>query len=292
MDLKEARLNRASRHPWELARLDVVTSLLTAHLDPCEFAQILDIGCGDAWLVEKLATRFPASRFLAVDHALREAELEAIRWRLRHTSIAAFQNLDEALPPQAGPINMVLLLDVLEHIPDDERFLADLQLRPGMTSETKLVVTVPAWQGLYCSHDRFLGHYRRYTAPMLCERLARNGFEVEQSGYFFGGLLAARFAQVLAERLQATPPAERGVGRKWAIPMVDAIVRAGLVLDFKLGAALRDWGFSPPGLSAFAIATAGENAKCRPGLHRDLKRALAAHKSDSFHEPLCQMGAE
>ena len=63
MDLIEARLNRAPRHPWELARLDVVTSLLARQLTRLgdSGTRILDIGCGDAWLVEQLAARFGAA---------------------------------------------------------------------------------------------------------------------------------------------------------------------------------------------------------------------------------------
>jgi SAM-dependent methyltransferase len=262
MDLKEARWNRAPRHPWELARLKVVSSLLQRQLPADRPAKILDIGCGDAWLVEQLAARFHESHFVAIDHALEQSELMAIRWRLRDEPIDIFQRLEDAPDRPQEPVDIVLLLDVLEHIEDDERFLEDLQFHAGITSDTRLVITVPAWQGLFCSHDKFLGHYRRYTTAMLEQRLLRSGFAIRESGYFFSGLLAARWAQVLTERFYPPRRAARGIGRQHAWPLWDAALQAGLELDFHLGAALREWGIQLPGLSAFAIASVGPWATC------------------------------
>jgi hypothetical protein len=256
MDLKEARCNRAPRHPWELARLKIVSSLLQRHLPPDRPARILDIGCGDAWLVEQLAARFPDNHFVAIDQAFEQDELMEIRWRLRDEPIEVFQRLQDVPDRADEPVDMVLLLDVLEHIEDDEGFLEDLQFHAGITADTRLMITVPAWQGLFCSHDAFLGHYRRYTAPMLEQRLARSGFAVQESGYFFSGLLAARWAQVLAERFHAPRRAARGIGRQRAWPLWDAALQVGLEFDFAVGAALREWGVHLPGLSAFAIASA------------------------------------
>lgn len=276
MDLKEARWNRAPRHPWERARLKVVSSLLQRRLPRGRPTKILDIGCGDAWLVEQLAARFPESHFVAIDHALEPDELMEIRWRLRDEPIEVFQRLEDAPDRPDEPVDMVLLLDVLEHIEDDERFLEDLPFHAGISADTRLMITVPAWQGLFCSHDTFLGHYRRYTTPMLERRLARSGFVVQESGYFFSGLLAARWAQVLAERFHPPRRPARGIGRQRAWPLWDAALQAGLELDFQLGAALRDWGVHLPGLSAFAIASAGPWAACREPSEATPRRLCSA----------------
>lgn len=64
-----------------------------------------------------------------------------------------------------GDMDAALLLDVLEHQQDDGRFLRETadRLRPG----ARLLVTVPAHPWLWSSWDRGLGHFRRYSRPML-----------------------------------------------------------------------------------------------------------------------------
>ena len=44
------------------------------------------------------------------------------------------------------------------------------------------VFTVPAFQALYSSHDKALGHYRRYNKAML--RQLFDGLEVKSLGYW------------------------------------------------------------------------------------------------------------
>ena len=80
---------------------------------------------------------------------------------------------------------MVLLLDVLEHVEDDEGFLSQLRRSPLVGAGTLLLVTVPAHQRLFGSHDAFPRHYRRYDPKRLAERLAAAGFRVERAGEFF-----------------------------------------------------------------------------------------------------------
>ena len=83
---------------------------------------------------------------------------------------------------EGDAIDSVVCLNVLEHIEDDRRVLAELYraLRPGGV----LVVLVPAHPQLYSDLDRNLGHHRRYTEAMLVERFREAGFVVEQSRYF------------------------------------------------------------------------------------------------------------
>ncbi len=63
--------------------------------------------------------------------------------------------------------SLVLLTDVLEHVPDDFSLFSSLlaATRPG----TYFLVTVPADASLWSRHDESFGHYRRYDA----ERFAR-----------------------------------------------------------------------------------------------------------------------
>lgn len=89
-------------------------------------------------------------------------------------------------------VDYLYTLNVLEHIEDDVAIarLWMQKLRPG----GRLFVYVPAFEVLYSSMDRKVGHLRRYTKPMLISTLSRAGFHVIESKYadslgFFATLL-------------------------------------------------------------------------------------------------------
>ena len=75
----------------------------------------------------------------------------------------------------------VVFLNVLEHIEDDAAALRELhrKLVPG----GRLLVYVPAFQVLYTSMDRKVGHLRRYTRATLIAAVTAAGFAVEHSRY-------------------------------------------------------------------------------------------------------------
>lgn len=80
-----------------------------------------------------------------------------------------------------GTVDYIYSLNVLEHIENDDAAakLWFQKLRPG----GRLLVYVPAFQVLYSSMDRKVGHYRRYTKQMLKAKLERAGFEINETRY-------------------------------------------------------------------------------------------------------------
>jgi SAM-dependent methyltransferase len=79
-------------------------------------------------------------------------------------------------------LDTVVALNVIEHIADDVEALRSMaaMLQPG----GRAVVLVPAFQRLYGSLDRELGHVRRYTRTNLSQRMSEAGFRVERTFYF------------------------------------------------------------------------------------------------------------
>jgi SAM-dependent methyltransferase len=76
----------------------------------------------------------------------------------------------------------IILVNVLEHIEDDTRALAECRrmLRPG----GRLLILVPALPVLYSELDAVVGHFRRYTRDTLAAGLTGAGFRIELHSYF------------------------------------------------------------------------------------------------------------
>jgi SAM-dependent methyltransferase len=78
--------------------------------------------------------------------------------------------------------DLIFLWDVLEHIPDEDRFLQALLFH--LSPRGKLVVNVPAGPWAYSGYDRAAGHVRRYSIHTLREVAVRNHLELLQWSYW------------------------------------------------------------------------------------------------------------
>ena len=260
MDLAEARARTsggrtaASRHPWETARLAVVDRLIAAHATLAPGSVVLDIGCGDTFVAEQLSSKYPGTRFCAVDTAFTEDLVASYRTRLAGTGVEPYASLDE-MPAPRTPVALVLLMDVIEHIADPCGFLRGLAARSYIDRQTRFLITVPAFQALFCSHDTFLGHYRRYSSGLLRRQAAASGLAVDEVGYFFFSLLPLRLAQVLKEWIAGSraPAATTGLVTWGGGPASAEVLRRVLVWDASLALWLNRVGIVVPGLSNYAV---------------------------------------
>lgn len=94
---------------------------------------------------------------------------------------ATVESLDEKIPISRH-VDTVVLMNVLEHIQDDQGVLARLQQR--LTSSGRIVVLVPAGQWAFGSTDDRLGHYRRYSKTYSRQLIACLGLEIEKLRYY------------------------------------------------------------------------------------------------------------
>ena len=149
---------------------------------------VLDVGCGRGLTVDFL-------RKAGVDcHGVELADVEPL------PDVRPFVFTSEdvfALPEDLRRrVTVLLLLDVVEHLPAPEEFLASSVLR--FPSLSRLILTVPARPELWSNYDDFYGHLRRYDRRSLQTLIRPVGTRSAAAGYFFHALYPVMRAQLAA----------------------------------------------------------------------------------------------
>lgn len=102
----------------------------------------------------------------------------------------------------ADKFDTIFMLNVLEHIEDDNKALNNCRmlLKTGGT----LIILVPAHSWLYSKLDKKLHHYRRYTLSVLRYLFDKHQFTMKKQFYFNSmGIAAWLYAKVV--RLAVVP---------------------------------------------------------------------------------------
>ena len=186
MDLKEERAigGDPAGHWYYIAKGRAIKALLGEK--PVD--ALVDVGAGSGVFSRMLVEAGIAGRAVCVDPNYEDD------WIGRRESdrIAYVRSLDRVEAP------LVLMIDVIEHVDDDVALIADYAARAG--EGTRFLISVPAFNFLWSSHDDFLEHRRRYTLAALRRAAEAAGLEVRDARYFFGMLFPAVAALRLADR--------------------------------------------------------------------------------------------
>lgn len=247
MDLREAGQPGTTRHPWELARVAALRRIL-AQAGLRRFSLVLEVGCGDGFASAGLLRGCPVGQFWGVDSGLTDRELAAMnRQRPGWSYVRSLEDV------QGPPAELVLLLDVMEHVPDDAGLLGhlvDRHLAPG----GHVLVVVPAYQRLYGAHDRFIRHLRRYAPGELRDLAVGAGLRPLDAGSLFASLLPLRAASEALRRVAPRlAPATRGVGAWRRGRMVSGVLERALRAESAVLIALARGGVRLPGLTAWTL---------------------------------------
>jgi 2-polyprenyl-3-methyl-5-hydroxy-6-metoxy-1,4-benzoquinol methylase len=246
MDLKEADNFGEARHPWERARADhfIRIAKVTGLFDrPLAW---LDFGAGDAYSAAQVAEHAPRGASITCWDSNYDPERIAML-RKRYPKLRYVRDEPE------GKFDVLLLLDVLEHIEDDRVMLGQL-VRERLRDGGRVLMSVPAWMVLFGRRDRFLGHFRRYTPRTATALLEGAGLTIELRGGLFHTLLLARAAQRAAELIGPARAASAADGARWAAGhSMTRVVSAVLSVDVGLSRRAARHGVQLPGLSWWAL---------------------------------------
>jgi len=245
---------RELRHPWERARVKVIADMLKANFGAeASSLHILDIGSGDAYMVFELSRIFPQLKVHCIDIEYTvEIKRELIK-QIGGADISLYNSQEEykRLNPGFSP-DVVLLLDVIEHIEDDKGFLKSLISDEVIDSKTNVLITVPAYQTLFSAHDVFLKHFRRYTVSSLLETLDDCNLKSFKNGYFFFSLVFARYIQKKLN-IGNDENSQKGISSYKPMFLVDKLIYSTLLFDYHFFKAIRKLGFRASGLSCYSL---------------------------------------
>jgi SAM-dependent methyltransferase len=195
---------------------------------------VLEVGAGHGTFTEIMSER--AVRVVATDVSERCVD----RLQERFASNDRVEVVHGGVDAVAGhgPFDSAVLINVLEHIENDDSVLLELSavLKPG----GRLILWVPAFQFLYSDFDRKIGHYRRYRKGEFRTQLTRAGFTVTDIRYI--NLVGAIAWLVVARMMRKAPTNGVSVGiyDSYFVPVLRRMEGTGGV---------------PVGQSLFAVAT-------------------------------------
>jgi glycosyltransferase involved in cell wall biosynthesis len=181
--------------------------------------RVLEIGAGIGTLTSLL---IPREFYLASD--INPSYLSYLRGYCIGKPYLRVRHIDAGIPSDfsglEGKFDTVLMINVLEHVPDEQTALRNI--RSVLLPEGRAVILVPQHPALYGTLDRVLDHRERYTRESLQQGLESAGFEVEGifdfnrfsvPGWWLNGKLLKRktFSRLQLKVLQMAMPVLRRI---------------------------------------------------------------------------------
>jgi 2-polyprenyl-3-methyl-5-hydroxy-6-metoxy-1,4-benzoquinol methylase len=159
-------------------------------------ASLLDVGCGEGILTERLAQRIGGGRVVGID--LDDPKLRA-EWERRSADNLEYRAISaDALPFATGEFDAASAIEVLEHLPDPERTLSEM----ARCAKRHLIVSVPrepAWRALNVARGAYLreagntpGHHNHWSRRTFIRLLSGYGEVVEARSPFPWTMLLVR----------------------------------------------------------------------------------------------------
>lgn len=210
MDLKETDIlgPDVGKHWYYSSKAKAMVRLLGGRTP----ARILDVGAGSGFFSRYLLSNSTAQEACCVDPGY-DAEFDEVESGkpIRFKRSIGTSNAD-----------LVLLMDVLEHVDDDTALLREYVQK--VPSGCRFLITVPAFEFLWSGHDDFLEHRRRYTLPHLEDVVRNSGLTVARGSYYFGMVFPlAASIRLAGKALKKGSPARSQMTRHH--PMVNATLK-------------------------------------------------------------------
>jgi 2-polyprenyl-3-methyl-5-hydroxy-6-metoxy-1,4-benzoquinol methylase len=168
----QAMIAAESAHPWYRARLFFVENALSSF--ETKDVKILDFGCGSGAALD-VCKRLGFAQTLGLD--VSDDCVESTKRR----GIRA-EKIGLEFPEVKEDFDFIICLDVLEHLQDDVNYLS--KLKDMLKDNGSILVSVPAHQFLWSSHDDLNHHFRRYSRKSFMRLVSESQLKIVEIRYW------------------------------------------------------------------------------------------------------------
>ncbi len=161
-------------HWWFKARLQILEKLIKKKIFKNQPLTILNAGAATG-ATSLMLKNYGKVKSLEYDKECADFLSEILEEEVSNASLTE-------LPFEENTFDLVCAFDVIEHIEDDHKAVAESY--KVIKENGYIFLTVPAFQELWSNHDEINHHYRRYRLKELINLVEKNGFEVVYSTYF------------------------------------------------------------------------------------------------------------
>jgi SAM-dependent methyltransferase len=191
MDVKEIDIlgDGIAEHWYYRSKAQAVQQLLGR----VDIGTILDVGAGSGFFSRHLLKTSRARDAWCVDTGY-AADTDGFEGTKPIHYRRALDRLDA---------DLVLLMDVLEHVDDDTGLLREYVDK--VPSGSLFLLSVPAFSFLWSEHDVFLEHRRRYSLAQIEAVATSAGLSLQRGAYYFGAVFPIAMATRLLGHTAARP---------------------------------------------------------------------------------------
>ncbi|MDD3012420.1 MAG: class I SAM-dependent methyltransferase [Candidatus Gastranaerophilales bacterium] len=165
------------KHWWFVSKRKIIETIINKYIKGLNYkSKILDAGCGTG-------SNFLMLSKFSKNITMMEYDENASKIAEQKYNCKVYKgSLPSDIPFNDNEFDLIVLLDVLEHIDNDKDAL--IALKSKLKPEGYLLITVPAFNFLWSSHDESHHHKRRYKLGELNKILLNCGFEKRYCSYY------------------------------------------------------------------------------------------------------------
>ena len=206
-----------------LTELDAATpkyaDWITRMIEPQLGELILEVGAGHGTMTARLAG--DSRSVVATDLSARCCNV----LRDRYVGNARINVFEGGIPEASATtkFDSAVVINVLEHVPNHVEMLTEL--RESVVPGGRVIIFVPAFEGLYSEFDRRIGHYRRYRRSDLVNVLGQADLELVDMRYV--NFIGAFAWWLIVRKLRRAPTAggSAGLYDRMVVPIVSRLER-------------------------------------------------------------------
>ncbi len=131
------------------------------------FKTLLDVGCGPGIFLRQAAAKYPACSFFGVD--ISDTAIELAK---KNIPAATLWAADVVSKPPEGTYDCITLVDVAEHIEEDQQAFTNL------AKACSGYIVIATLEGRMREFEKNVGHVRNYKKNELCDKLKGSGFDI------------------------------------------------------------------------------------------------------------------